>query len=296
MGSCCCNWQFGELVAFQYVDDSADCPDSMCATPFWLDVTNPDDCEALCATALVSCCIPGPFFECIDEDIVSAAACAANGGVAFCPRDCQATNCEDLLGDSVRPCCLPDGTCEVMTADECSFFNGYRQPGQTECGVEPCVVLSQCRGPDEPYYQPGDKYHSLALCESVIGGLTRRPREHHEEQGSFRFPKSQRGLMEFITTHECRACRVDADGDPCARHYVALVRRPDGYFRPALFSEPYADASRNRWNFGFFTKQRGEDPMGRVPAGYGHIRVGLENRPWSELAVYADKMRCGINE
>lgn len=296
MSVCCCQFDdANQLIDFELVLDPADCPGSWCVTPVEFDIPIPEVCPDACANlAMVNCCqqLGDGAVICDDVDMTPA-LCAAQGGVTTCPLGCSNVNCEDYFDNVPRPCCIPDGTCQVMEQDECQALGGFIQPDQTECDVEPCPQLA-CRGKLEPFYLPGDKVYSLKLCEAAALAFTRRPLEHHTEAGSLHFPKSQRGFMELITSHETRACRVSANADPCARHYAALVYGADGYVRPMLWSQPAMDVRLHRWNVGVFTVQKTPDPLGRVPVGYLHGRVGVENQPWAEVGLYADVMRCGI--
>jgi len=102
--------------------------------------------------------------------------------------------------------------------------------------------------------------------------------------------------MELVTTHEIRPVRVLPGADPCRRSFGVLAKGLDGYVRPLLCSQPEHGDDKMRFNRGFFAKQMQDDVVDRVPAGYVHARVGVEQPVWSEIAVYHNWFRSGIPE
>ena len=181
----------------------------------------------------------------------------------------------------------------------CNLIGGlWRSEFETCDGVE-CIELDGCRGKIEPFYLEGDKAHSKKLCETATMGFAKRAPglPYHSE-----LDEARRGFFEPVTTHETRACRVTGgDLDPCEHQFGALSKDADGYVRPVIYSEPYTEADFNngvgfetggRWNVGAFVKQEDDDPVERVPAGYFAAWVGVENEPWTEVALYATLQRC----
>jgi len=294
MAWCCCNPN-GFFVGLQPTAEG-------CTSAGWCTVeADPGvtNCDTKCAQALCACCIEGATgnMECQTTDIVgnpwTLDACVAAGGEQKCPDTCVGDPC-NLPPITNRPCCLPDGTCMVIDAQSCLAVEGEWYNELESCADVICETDQGCRPTQTPesIVNDSDIRFSLDQCEVAVLQLTKRNPEHvipgqppDDRQGTY---------AELVSTHEFRPVRVPAGAQPCRQSFGVLSKDLDGYVRPMLCSQPEFGDDQSRFNRGFFTKQQTDDIVDRVPRGYVHARVGVEQPVWSEIAVYHNWWRTGI--
>lgn len=302
MAWCCCN-ENGFNVGLEPTAEA-------CTSAGWCTIeADPGvtNCATKCAEALCACCIDGASgnLECQTSDIQgnpwTLAACVSAGGEQKCPDTCVGDPC-NLPPITNRPCCAPDGTCVVVDAQACLAMEGEWYPDLESCEDVICEADQGCRLPETPdtvvdttantTANDADLRYSLDQCEVAVLQLTKRNPEHVVESQP---PDDRQGTyMELVSTHQFRPLRVPIGSNPCRQSFGVMSKDLDGYVRPMLCSQPEQGSNQARFNRGFFAKQMTDDIMDRVPKGYVHARVGVEQPVWSEIAVYHNWWRTGI--
>lgn len=192
-------------------------------------------------------------------------------------------------------CCVGEECMEVTRA-ECTEASGDSFHEGKTCAEVFCqepVEETGCRstrriGRNFTGYEPGDKNHSLDLCETVVQSSVR----HRSVGGADLGGDVQPGYVTPVTAHEVRARRVSVTQDPCRRYIGMWAKGPDGYVRPYQCSQPEAGVSSARLNEGFFFKQVGEDEQDRLRPGYVGGLVGVETPRWNEVVFRFNPALC----
>ncbi|MCH9017582.1 MAG: hypothetical protein IIB89_07480 [Chloroflexi bacterium] len=189
-------------------------------------------------------------------------------------------------GGLAEGACCVDGECIPETQTECDDDGGVFHTGLTceQIACNPELVQVGCRDERMPSYDPGDKAHSLDLCETVVLAAVR----HRSIGGADLGSGVQPGYVTPVTAHEVRAIKTGTD-DPCRFYVGKFVKDHDGYIRPFLCSNPEGGGvSGGRYNVGFGFKQRIRDvEHGGRRLGYMYRAVGVEPPRWNEI-VYRD--------
>jgi hypothetical protein len=82
---------------------------------------------------LVCCCING-----VTHSDLSQSECESLGGISTLPSSCEGVDCCQY--QNIGACCLSDGTCEPLTAYECSAKFGLYKGTGTSCNPNPCCL------------------------------------------------------------------------------------------------------------------------------------------------------------
>lgn len=190
-----------------------------------------------------------------------------------------------------HPCCTPNGECVMATEDICFALGGEWFPGLLSCADVVCEPTQACRPPLTEIPNDTDLRNTLDHCETAVMQITKRNPEHMVPGQPVDDREGVYG--ELITSHQVRPVRVVPGAEPCRQSFGVLDKGLDGYVRPMLCSQPEHGDDQSRFNVGFFAKQMQDDVLDRVPAGYVHARVGVEQPVWSELALYHNYFMAG---
>jgi hypothetical protein len=130
------NCRYNAFPTTAYLGETAVCP------------TQPQDVPAFCGliTDYHACCLLGTANVCINT---TTAACPRNVGDFDSTSRCVVGGCLP----AERACCLPNGTCNVLTSSSCAAQGGTWQRSETTCGAGTCV-FGACCGTSPPPQQP----------------------------------------------------------------------------------------------------------------------------------------------
>jgi len=192
----------------------------------------------------------------------------------ICDEEPQRGACCDIVGE-----CM-----EALTLEECEGIGGEWRGPDVACSDVICIEEGGCREPNEPYYNDGDKIHSLDMCGTAVVGLTKVLPEH----ASADYPA---GCWRFVTMHETRNTKIPEPAEPCRLHWLDLLVMEDGSLVPAMCSNQWEHA---KYNLGFLTRaDEGTLDQYAEPGQYPVV-VGVENeRLWTAQFRHWPHL-CGV--